>query len=184
MSIVTKTGDQGSTSLMYKRRVSKCHPRVEAYGAVDELNSALGLARASASQRFVGEVIEPIQKDLVILMGELATAVEDLPRYVKDGFSLVTPDLTSRLDSSVKTIEAQDISFKGWATPGANIASAALDVARTVCRRAERRVCALQESGQLNNPEIIVFLNRLSDLLWLLARWVETNAGQAGSSPS
>lgn len=184
MSIVTKTGDQGSTSLMYKRRVSKCHPRVEAYGAVDELNAALGLARASASQRFVGEVIEPIQKDLVILMGELATAVEDLPRYVKDGFSLVTPDLTSRLDSSVKTIEAQDISFKGWATPGANIASAALDVARTVCRRAERRVCGLQESGQLNNPEIIVFLNRLSDLLWLLARWVETNAGQAGGSPS
>ena len=184
MSIVTKTGDQGSTSLMYKRRVSKCHPRVEAYGSVDELNAALGLARASASQRFVAEVIEPIQKDLVILMGELATAVEDLPRYVKDGFSLVTPDLTSRLDSSVKTIEAQDISFKGWATPGANIASAALDVARTVCRRAERRVCGLQESGQLNNPEIIVFLNRLSDLLWLLARWVETNAGQAGGSSS
>ena len=184
MSIVTKTGDQGSTSLMYKRRVSKCHPRVEAYGSVDELNAALGLARASASQRFVGEIIEPIQKDLVILMGELATAVEDLPRYVKDGFSLVTPDLTFRLDSSVKTIEAQDISFKGWATPGANIASAALDVARTVCRRAERRVCCLQESGQLNNPEIIVFLNRLSDLLWLLARWVETNARQAGGSPS
>ncbi|HLH52488.1 MAG TPA: cob(I)yrinic acid a,c-diamide adenosyltransferase [Verrucomicrobiae bacterium] len=181
MSIVTKTGDQGFTSLMYKRRVSKCHPRVEAYGAVDELNAAIGLARASAPQIFVKNLLEPIQKDLVVLMGELATAVEDLPRYIKDGFSLVTPELTAKLDASVKTIESQNVSFKGWATPGANPASAALDLARTVCRRAERRVCGLQESAQLHNPEIIIYLNRLSDLLWLAARWAETNPSQAGT---
>jgi cob(I)alamin adenosyltransferase len=114
-----------------------------------------------------------IQKDLVVLMGELATAVEDLQRYLKDGFVRVTPDLTARLEVLVKTIEKQKISFHGWATPGDNIPSATLDVARTVCRRAERRVCALQESGRLENPEIIVYLNRLSDLLWLLARWNE-----------
>jgi len=71
-------------------------------------------------------------------------------------------------------IEAQKISLKGWATPGNNASAAALDVARTVCRRAERRVCALQEAGQLQNAEIIVYLNRLADLLWLFARWVET----------
>lgn len=173
MSIVTKTGDQGTTSLMYKRRVSKCHPRVEAYGAVDELNAALGLARALAAPAFVRDNLVLTQKDLVVLMGELATAVEDLPRYVKDGFTLVTPELTARLETVVKAIEAQNISFHGWATPGANVSSAALDVARTVCRRAERRVCELQDSSQLNNSEIVIYLNRLSDLLWLLARWVE-----------
>ena len=74
----------------------------------------------------------------------------------------------------MREIEAQSISFKGWATPGGSVNSAALDVARTVCRRAERRVCALQEAEQLHNAEIIIYLNRLADLLWLMARRVET----------
>jgi cob(I)alamin adenosyltransferase len=176
MSIATKTGDQGTTGLMYNRRVSKCHPRVEAYGCVDELNAALGLARATGKQKFVTDHILAIQQELVILMGELATAVDDLPRYVKDGFQLVKPEMTAKLDKLVAEIEAQKIAFKGWATPGASEHAAALDMARTVCRRAERRVCALHESGQLHNPEIIIFLNRLADLLWLFARWVETKA--------
>lgn len=175
MSIATKTGDKGMTALMYGRRVSKCHPRVEAYGCVDELNTALGLARATADQDFVRANLLLIQKDLVVLMGELATAVEDLPRYVKDGYNLVTSRMTYQLDTLVKEIEAQSVSFKGWATPGACLNSAALDGARTVCRRAERRVCALQEAGQLHNSEIIIYLNRLADLLWLFARWVETH---------
>lgn len=174
MSIVTKTGDSGTTGLMYNRRVSKCHPRVAAYGTVDELNAALGMARATAQADFLRDNLLIIQKDLVTVMGELATQVEDLERYVKDGFSVVTNELTAKLDKLVKEVEAQKISFKGWATPGATLNSAALDVARTVCRRAERHVCALQESQQLNNPEIIIYLNRLSDTLWLLARWVET----------
>jgi cob(I)alamin adenosyltransferase len=174
VSIATRTGDKGTTGLMYNRRVSKCHPRVEAYGCVDELNSALGLARATATDSFVGDSLLAIQRDLVTLMGELATAVDDLDRYTKDGFKLVTPDLTAKLDVLVKEIESQSISFKGWATPGANQHSAALDVARATCRRAERRVCALQEADDLRNSEIIVYLNRLADLLWLFARWVET----------
>jgi len=173
MSIVTKTGDKGSTGLMYNRRVSKCHPRVEAYGAVDELNAAIGLARSTTEHNFVRDNLLLIQKDLVILMGELATQVEDLPRYLKDGYSLVTTEMTLRLEQIVKEIEAQQISFKGWATPGASLHSAALDVARTIARRAERRACALQDADQLRNPEIIVYLNRLSDLLWLFARWAE-----------
>src|SRR6266699_7065178 len=114
MSIITKTGDHGATGLMYNRRVSKCHPRVEAYGAVDELNAALGLARATATDDFIRHNLLPIQKDLVILMGELATAVEDLPRYVKDGYSLVTPDMTAKLEIIVNEIEAQKITYKGW----------------------------------------------------------------------
>jgi cob(I)alamin adenosyltransferase len=173
MSIVTKTGDAGTTGLMYNRRVSKCHPRVEAYGAVDELNAALGMARATAQPNFLRENLLAIQKDLVVLMGELATGAEDLARYVADGFSLVTVGMTARLEGVVKEIEAQRIEFKGWATPGGNLQSATLDVARTTCRRAERRVCALQEANQLHNAEIIIYLNRLSDLVWLLARWAE-----------
>ena len=174
MSIATRTGDNGTTALMYGRRVPKNHIRVEAYGSVDELNAALGLARATAGHEFVSRNLLAIQKDLVILMGELAVAREDLERYVKGGFSLVTPELTAKLDVLVKEIEAQKVSFKGWATPGATTHSAALDVARTTCRRAERRVCDLADSGEMQNAEIIIFLNRLSDLLWLLARWVET----------
>jgi cob(I)alamin adenosyltransferase len=162
---------------MYGRRVPKTHPRVEAYGAVDELNAALGLARASAEHAFVRDNLLIIQKDLVTVMGELATAIDDLDRYVKDGYTLVTPELTAKLELLVKQIEAEKISFKGWATPGANVSSATLDVARTVCRRAERRVCDLLEGDQLRNPEIIIYLNRLADLLWLFARWVETKVG-------
>jgi cob(I)alamin adenosyltransferase len=173
MSIATKTGDAGDTGLMYNRRVSKCHPRVEAYGAVDELNAALGLARAAAPNPAQNARLEAIQKDLVILMGELATQVEDLPRYLKDGHDVVTGALTAKLDLIVKEIEARKISFKGWATPGANLAAATLDVARTTCRRAERRVCSLREAGQLQNREMIVYLNRLSDVLWLMAREAE-----------
>lgn len=179
MSIITKTGDDGTTALMYGRRVSKNHPRVEAYGAVDELNAALGLARAMADENFIRENLLAIQKDLVALMGELAVAPEDSSRYTKDGYSVVTPQMTAKLDALVRGIEAQNVNFKGWATPGATMNSAALDVARTVCRRAERRWCILKETCEPLNPEILIYLNRLGDLLWLFARWVETNAGAA-----
>ena len=174
MSIATKTGDNGTTGLMYNRRVPKTNPRVEAYGTVDELNAALGLARAAATDDFVRDNLFWIQKSLVDLMGEMSVTLEDLPRYVKDGYTLVTPVMTAKLDVLVKEIEAQKVSFKGWATPGATSTSAALDLARTICRRAERRVCAMVEAGELKNTEIIIYLNRLSDLLWLFARWVET----------
>ena len=177
MSIATKTGDAGTTGLMYGRRVPKNHPRVEAYGTVDELNTALGLARATAEENFIRDNLFLIQKDLVTLMGELCVQPEDLPRYVKDGYSLVTPAMTAKLDALVKEIESQNVSFKGWATPGATQNSAALDMARTVCRRAERRVCDLKDASELKNGEIIIFLNRLSDLLWLFARWAETKSG-------
>jgi cob(I)alamin adenosyltransferase len=173
VSIVTKTGDQGTTGLMYNHRVSKSHPLIEAAGTVDELNAALGLARASANTELVRQNILLIQRDLVTVMGELATLPEDLPRYLKDGFSRVTPELTAKLERLVKELEAQSGPCKDWVMPGANAPAAALDIARTTCRRAERRICALQEAGQIQNPEIVIFLNRLSDLLWLLARQAE-----------
>jgi len=176
MSIVTKTGDLGTTGLMYGRRVPKNHPRVEACGAIDELNAALGVARATAEHDFVSNNLFWIQKSLVDLMGEVGVVTEDLPRYARDGYLLVTPEMTAKLEKLVKEIEAQNISFKGWATPGATKDSAVLDMARTVCRRAERRVCDLKKSGELKNGEIIIYLNRLSDLLWLFARWTETKS--------
>jgi len=179
MSIVTKTGDSGTTALMYGRRVPKNHPRVEAYGTVDELNTSLGLARAAATERFIGDHLLAIQKDLVTLMGELCVQPADMSRYLKDGFVAVTPAMTAKLEMIVKEIEAQNVSMKGWATPGATMAAATLDVARTTCRRAERRVCDLREANEPVNAEVIIYLNRLSDLLWLMARWTETRAGSA-----
>jgi cob(I)alamin adenosyltransferase len=177
MSIATRKGDDGTTGLMYNRRVPKSHPRVAAIGAMDELNAVIGMARALNGPGFVGDNLLTIQKDLVTFMGELATLPEDLERYRTDGFQIITPELTSKLDKLVAEIEGQGISYRGWATPGANAKCGSLDVARTVCRRAERGVQGLREDADLQNAEMIVFLNRLSDVLWLMARWVETKGG-------
>lgn len=175
MSIATKTGDAGTTALMYGRRVPKSHPRIEACGSIDELNAAIGVARAAATDSFISEKLLPIQQDLIVIMGELATLPEDLPRYAKDGYSLVVSEMVIKLDETVQFVEAQNVSFKGWATPGANLTSAALDLARTICRRAERRVCELRERGDIQNMAILIYLNRLSDALWLMARWAENS---------
>jgi cob(I)alamin adenosyltransferase len=174
VSIATKTGDEGETALMYGRRVPKTDARVDAYGSVDELNSALGLARASANDGFSEEKVFAIQKDLVVVMGELATASEDLARYQKDGFKLTTAAMTDRLTDVVDDLEKNRLGkFKGWSTPGETMASAALDVARTTCRRAERRVAGLMAADPTLNREILRYLNRLSDVCWLLARYAE-----------
>jgi cob(I)alamin adenosyltransferase len=170
MSIVTKTGDEGETSLMYGRRLPKTDPRVEAYGSVDELNAALGLARALTKDSFVSGEIHQVQKDLVNLMGELATVPEDLDRYVKDGFGLATAAMVDRVGAVITDLEKDKSLYpKDWVIPGGDPVSAALDVARTTCRHAERRVAALKKI----NPEILRYLNRLSDLCWVLARYVE-----------
>jgi cob(I)alamin adenosyltransferase len=174
MSIATKTGDKGETSLMYGRRVPKTHARVEAYGCVDELNSALGVARAAGNDEALREKILSVQKELITLMGELATAPEDLPRYGRDEFPVTTSALTDRLTAVIDEIErGEEMKFKDWVLPGSSMEAATLDVARTTCRRAERRVAALQDV----NPEILRYLNRLSDLCWLLARQSEKRAG-------
>ena len=170
MSIATKTGDSGETSLMYGRRVPKTDRRVAAYGAVDELNASLGMARATNSERFIAEEIENVQKELITVMGELATAEEDLERYSRDGFQLTSAAMVERLTAVVHQIEKEKLPpLKGWATPGASLAAATLDLARTTCRRAERAVAAIAP----RNGEILRYLNRLSDVLWLLARCAE-----------
>ena len=170
MSIVTKTGDQGETSLMYGRRVSKNDPRVEAYGSVDELTAALGLARAASDDKFVTEQILAVQKDLINVMGELSTLPEDRPRYTKDGFALIDATMVDRVGAVIVDLEKdKELYPKDWVIPGDNPTSAALDLARTICRRAERQVFTLKEP----NDQILRYLNRLSDFCWVLARYVE-----------
>jgi cob(I)alamin adenosyltransferase len=163
MSIATRTGDQGKTSLMYGRRVDKFDLRVETYGTVDELNAALGLARAQATLPLVQAELLLIQKQLVALMGELAVAPEDANRYAGDNYPKLTEEMLRHLDGLVAN---------GWATPGANVAAASLDLARTICRRAERLVAKLASANELDLL-VIRYLNRLSDLLWLFARYSE-----------
>jgi cob(I)alamin adenosyltransferase len=177
MSIVTKTGDQGETSLMYGRRVPKNDPRVEAYGAVDELTAALGVARAISENKFVTDQIFAVQKELINVMGELSTLPEDRQRYAKDGFQITDAKMVDRLTAIIVDLEEDKSLFpKDWVIPGASPLSAAIDVARTICRRAERRVIALAKSDHALNPELIRYLNRLSDLCWILARAIEARS--------
>lgn len=174
MSLSTRTGDGGNTGLMYNRRVAKTHPQVEACGAVDELSATLGVARTLTSEPWVEEQIYRMQKDLVALMGELAVAAEDHARYAQDKYPKMSPETLARLDAGVLELESQDITFTGWATPGGTPLSAALDVARTVCRRAERSMLRAREEGALAPDLAFHIMNRLSDFLWLLARRDET----------
>ena len=173
MSIATLTGDDGSTGMMFNRRVPKTHPQVEAYGSVDELNAALGMCRPFCDNAWLPQKIFHIQKELVTLMGELAVMPEDRAKYREKGFAFVIPAMVDQLTGWVHDIEKQGIRYEHWATPGMTKLSACLDVARTTCRRAERRVAALGADFQKLNPEILRYLNRLSDLLWLFARKVE-----------
>jgi cob(I)alamin adenosyltransferase len=171
MSIATKTGDDGTTGLMFGRRVPKPDARVEACGSVDELNAGLGLVRVNVSEPFIGASILAIQKELIILMGELSVLEEDRDRYAEKGYRFVTDGMVENLAAQIHELETtRHVDFKGWATPGGNPGSAALDLARTICRRAERRVVELAPSNQ----DTVRYLNRLSDLCWLFARFLET----------
>ena len=166
---------------MYGRRLSKADPRVDAYGCVDELTAALGLARSIATDKFISDKILAAQKDLIIVMGELATAPGDRERYVKDGFQLTTAAMVDRISAVIFDLEKDKTLYpKDWVIPGKNAASAALDLARTTCRRAERRVAALVNDDKNFNIEILRYLNRLSDLCWLLARKIEAQNGGSG----
>src|SRR5438477_13212623 len=181
MSIVTRTGDGGETSLMYGRRLSKADPRVEAYGCVDELTAALGLARCSSSDKLISEEIFAAQKDLIVVMGELATAPSDRERYVKDGFHLTTAEMVDRITALIFDHEKDKTLYpKDWVIPGATAVSAALDFARATCRRAERHIAVLSIREKDFNPEILRYVNRLSDLCWILAGRAEEHSRTSG----
>ena len=172
MSIITGRGDEGETDLLFGRRIAKTSLRVELLGTVDEVNAALGLARAAGAVVEVEEIINRLQELLIGLMGQFACLPGDEDRYASAGFAAVGQEDLDWVTATARDFEARGIVFKDWARPGADhsMARAGLDVARSVARRAERAVLALHESGEEVPRVLRLFFNRLSDLLWILAR--------------
>ena len=172
MSIATKRGDGGQTELAGGIRVSKADLRVEAYGTVDELNSTLGFARSICKNTEICSAVHDIQKTLFRVGSALATA----PAGKKTAPSLTAEDV-DQLTEMVHVIEAKEGILSDWSLPGAHAESAAFEVARTVCRRAERCVVRLMESGAVVHPQTLPYINRLSDLIWLFGRQIELECG-------
>jgi cob(I)alamin adenosyltransferase len=174
VKIYTRTGDEGTTGLFGGGRVSKTHPRVEAYGDVDELNAAIGLARAIESMPRIDEVLVPLQRDLFAIGALLATPEHDKMKRQLEKASIderrIT-DLEHAIDDGDRELEP----LKAFIIPGGTAKAAALHVARTVCRRAERRVIALTDEEI--PPIVVIYLNRMSDLLFTLARVANRRAG-------
>jgi len=172
MSIITGRGDAGETDLLFGKRIAKTSLRIEALGCVDELNAALGVARASAANPEWISLIDALQEKLIGLMGQLATLPEDGARYSETKFPLIEQADVDWVIREAHDYEARGIRFTGWARPGAegSLARASVDFARSVARRAERSVLALHESGEPVPETVRLFFNKLADLLWILAR--------------
>jgi cob(I)alamin adenosyltransferase len=169
MSIATRGGDDGTTGLAFNRRVSKNHPRVRAYGAIDEFSAAIGLARASDPNPKHKEIILGVQKDLLRIMAVLAVGNEDREKMGARYHPIGAADV-ERLDALVKELEARTPPFKDWVLPGDDLWSAHLHHARAVCRRAEREIIAARDAGNVVDADLVHYINRLSDICWLLAR--------------
>ncbi len=170
-SISTMRGDGGETSLAGGLRVSKASVRVEAYGTIDELISCLGVARATCDDGEVTALTKSIQQDLFTIGSSLATPNESPKPQV-----VVEAALADRLTNAVHRLESVDGMVIDWSLPGEHRSAAQFDLARTICRRAERAIVRLQESGAAIQPSIVTYINRLSDLLWLCARKLERDA--------
>ncbi len=177
-SIVTRGGDSGETSLLYGGRVPKDDLHTEAYGALDEAISALGLARASLAAAgdaaFAARILE-LQRQLFTVGAELATGRGER-HLLEKHFATVNAAMVDALEAEVHELEARVPLPKAFVIPGGTVAAAALDMARTLVRRAERRAVALRRAGELENPEVVRYLNRCSDLLFMLAREAEQGA--------
>ena len=170
MRIYTKTGDTGETRLLFGGRLPKTDPRFEACGAADEAISAMGLARALSGEPRVKEILLKVQREMFTVGSELATATDQYEHF-KAKFAVVTSGMVDKLESMIDELNAQIDLPPAFIVPGASAASGALDLARSTLRTAERRIVALNEQGLLVNPEILRYVNRLSDLLFMLARY-------------
>ena len=175
-SIATKKGDGGQTSLTGGVRVTKSSLRVEAYGTVDELNSAMGFARSITDDAELRERTKLIQRELFNVGSALATPAEN-----RKGEAPLNAEMVVALTDQVHELEAIEGMLSDWSIPGEHPAAAAYDVARTVCRRAERCVVRLLDAGEEVDGNVLPYLNRLSDLLWLYGRKLELDAGVSGS---
>lgn len=175
-SIATTRGDAGQTGLAGGIRVSKASLRVDTYGNIDELISTLGFARSICDDAEVVELVRVIQRELFKIGSSLATPPDSVKPQVP-----IEETLVERLTSEVHRLEAIEGMLSDWTVSGAHTAAAAFDVSRTVCRRAERGVVRLIEAGETVQPNVVPYLNRLSDLLWLIGRKLEKDAGVSGS---
>ena len=171
--VTTRTGDEGYTDLLGSSRVPKYHPRPEAFGTVDEASSALGLARALAKNQDLKDWIYQLQKDLYTMMAELATPPEN---YDRVDFKIRAEDV-ERLEALSERLKREVEIGKEFVVPGGTPTGAALDLARTVVRRSERQIVRLYHDGDITNQEVLRYLNRLSDLLFIMARWEEAGKG-------
>jgi cob(I)alamin adenosyltransferase len=172
MSIATKRGDSGTTGLPGGVRASKTNPRVECYGTIDELISQMGFARSITEHKEVHDLTKEIQRELFKVGSAIGTAPESRKPAPE-----ITQEMVDALEGHVHRIEALPGILGDWSLPGEIPDSAAMDVARTICRRVERLAVGLFEEGILTNPNILSYLNRLSDLLWLFGRQLEHAAG-------
>ncbi len=170
MRIYTKTGDDGSTGLLYGGRISKGALTAEAYGTVDEAVADLGVVRAAADNVAFDAALLQIQRDLFVVGADLATNPAARER-LEPRASLVTAEMVEELEHRIDNLTSEHPLPREFVVPGANPVSASLDVARGIVRRAERRAVELREAGGEVNPEALRYLNRLSDLLFVLARW-------------
>ena len=168
--IYTKTGDDGTTGLLYGGRVPKDDLVTEAYGTTDEAVAVMGLARSLTTDATMVEEIIVLQRELFVVGADLATNPDERAR-LQAGVSLVTADMTERLETRIDELVAERPLPEVFIVPGASPASAALDVSRSTIRRAERSVVGLERAEREVNPEVRRYLNRLSDLLFVLARW-------------
>jgi cob(I)alamin adenosyltransferase len=167
--IYTRTGDDGTTGLLYGGRVPKDDLVTHAYGTTDEAVAALGVARASTAEPPMAEEILMLQRELFVVGADLAANPAERAK-LQEGVSLVTSAMTGRLETRIDELVADRPLPQAFIVPGATPASAALDVARSVVRRAERHVVGLERAERHVNPEVRRYLNRLSDLLFVLAR--------------
>lgn len=174
MKIYTKTGDDGTTGLFGGARVKKASARVEAYGTVDELNATIGIARSTKLDPFADGVLAQSQVDLFTLGAELACAPGKEENL---GMTLIDADDAARLEHAIDDAEKELPTLKTFVLPGGSVQASALHLARTVCRRAERAVLTMDESPA--RSDVIIYLNRLSDLLFTLARHANLKAGVA-----
>ena len=165
----SKKGDGGETSLLGGQRVPKYDPRPEAYGVLDEASSALGVARAMTDDRRIGEIILGVQKDLLTMGAELSSLPGDIPKL---GVRIGAAD-AQRLEDLIDELQQVVKLKKEFIYPGEKVVAAQIDVGRTIVRRAERKVALLKREGLVDNPHIHEYLNRLADMLFVLARYDE-----------
>ena len=181
MKIYTKKDDDGTTGLLYGGRVHKDDRRTDVYGTLDETVSCLGVARAGGFVDRVEEIVIRLQREMFVVGAQLATADENQQK-LEPGISKVTPSMTGQAEADIDALLAEHPLRPEFVLPGETMGSAGLDLARSTIRRAERQAVGMDREGLIGDPEVLRYLNRVSDLLFALARYEESERGRSAPS--